>query len=297
MEERTMHQAHTPAGRVESLLPERLQRLRQASGLPVVFGGTVRDCGRRRELTIGRLMGTYGHSLSQLIVPEGHGLGGAVLASRKLELVRDYASADTITHQFDPTVVGIEQLTSILAVPIVIEGTVEAVIYGAVRDGHSISDRSIRAAQAVASLLERDAQSGPQPAAPRGQRDLQKALSELADILQTTTDPTLHRRLSRVYDSLATVQHPKTQARTAVLSARELQTLQLVSTGATNVMIAAELGLGPETIKSYVRSAMQKLNAGSRGAAVHAARSAGLLVDQRDSPIWGCLDVTQHSKL
>jgi DNA-binding NarL/FixJ family response regulator len=53
--------------------------------------------------------------------------------------------------------------------------------------------------------------------------------------------------------------------------------LELAAIGATNLVIAAELGLGPETVKSYLGSAMRKLGVGNRTAAVHVARTLRLL--------------------
>ncbi|MYW44316.1 helix-turn-helix transcriptional regulator, partial [Streptomyces sp. SID161] len=61
------------------------------------------------------------------------------------------------------------------------------------------------------------------------------------------------------------------------LAPRELDVLSWVAAGATNARVAARLGIGPETVKGYLRSAMRKLGAHTRGEAVTAARGAGLL--------------------
>jgi DNA-binding CsgD family transcriptional regulator len=53
--------------------------------------------------------------------------------------------------------------------------------------------------------------------------------------------------------------------------------LACVAAGATNGGAAARLGLRPETVKGYLRSAMRKLGAHTRLEAVVAARRAGLL--------------------
>jgi DNA-binding CsgD family transcriptional regulator len=50
-----------------------------------------------------------------------------------------------------------------------------------------------------------------------------------------------------------------------------------VASGATNAAAADRLRLRPETVKSYLRSAMRKLGAHTRLEAVVAARRAGLL--------------------
>jgi DNA-binding CsgD family transcriptional regulator len=61
------------------------------------------------------------------------------------------------------------------------------------------------------------------------------------------------------------------------LAPRELDVLACVAAGATNAVAAERLGLRPETVKGYLRSAMRKLGAHTRGEAVVAARRAGVL--------------------
>ncbi|WP_181809726.1 response regulator transcription factor, partial [Streptomyces shenzhenensis] len=61
------------------------------------------------------------------------------------------------------------------------------------------------------------------------------------------------------------------------LAPRELDVLAWVAAGATNAAVAERLGLRPETVKGYLRSAMRKLGARTRGEAVSAARRTGLL--------------------
>ena len=58
---------------------------------------------------------------------------------------------------------------------------------------------------------------------------------------------------------------------------RETDVLAAVASGATNATAAARLGLRPETVKGYLRSAMRKLGAHTRLEAVVAARRAGAL--------------------
>jgi DNA-binding CsgD family transcriptional regulator len=61
------------------------------------------------------------------------------------------------------------------------------------------------------------------------------------------------------------------------LSPREVDVLAWVAVGATNAGAAERLGVRPETVKGYLRSAMRKLGARTRGEAVVAARRAGAL--------------------
>ncbi|WP_133243252.1 response regulator transcription factor, partial [Streptomyces scopuliridis] len=61
------------------------------------------------------------------------------------------------------------------------------------------------------------------------------------------------------------------------LAPREVDVLTCVASGSTNATAAELLGLRPETVKGYLRSAMRKLGTHTRLEAVVAARRAGLL--------------------
>ncbi|MEU8571317.1 helix-turn-helix transcriptional regulator, partial [Streptomyces pathocidini] len=61
------------------------------------------------------------------------------------------------------------------------------------------------------------------------------------------------------------------------LAPRELDVLTCVALGATNAAAADRLGIRPETVKGYLRSAMRKLGAHTRLEAVVTARRAGLM--------------------
>jgi DNA-binding NarL/FixJ family response regulator len=52
---------------------------------------------------------------------------------------------------------------------------------------------------------------------------------------------------------------------------------RMAEIGAGNLEIAARLGLGLETVKAYLRSAMRKLAVHNRTAAAHPARQSGML--------------------
>lgn len=62
-----------------------------------------------------------------------------------------------------------------------------------------------------------------------------------------------------------------------VLSDRELQALIGLSKGMSNIQIAAELGLSPNTIHIHLLNLYRKLRVRSRLQAVQAARELGLL--------------------
>ena len=63
----------------------------------------------------------------------------------------------------------------------------------------------------------------------------------------------------------------------AVLTAREVDVLALTALGSRNRDTADHLGISPETVKSYLRSAMAKLGVHSRHAAVEVARERNLI--------------------
>ncbi|GIJ50356.1 helix-turn-helix transcriptional regulator [Virgisporangium aliadipatigenens] len=263
---------------VERALPEALHSVHRLTGLPVVFAGPTHAAATGRQLEITRLSGTLGTSLKGLRVPSGLGLGGTVIRDARPYRVDDYARADRITHDYDDVVVGDERLTSICAVPVLVGGVVRAVLYGAVRDGQPIGDRAMRATGVVAARIEREAErsghhEGARPLTPA-------AIDELAGIIRRTRDEALRHRLEHLRRELSAT-CPQVRAPAVRdgrrLSAREGEVLRLVAVGASNLEIAAELRLSPETVKAYLRSAMRKLDAPNRTAAVHAARLFGVL--------------------
>jgi DNA-binding NarL/FixJ family response regulator len=78
--------------------------------------------------------------------------------------------------------------------------------------------------------------------------------------------------VSRVLVRQAAAPTPSVQ-----LTARELDVLRLVATGASNREIGAALHLGEATVKSHLLHAFTKLDAKSRTGAVTRARDLGLL--------------------
>lgn len=67
------------------------------------------------------------------------------------------------------------------------------------------------------------------------------------------------------------------EAGTEVLTAREVDVLALTAIGGRNRDTADQLGISPETVKSYLRSAMAKLDAHTRHAAVQVARERNVI--------------------
>ncbi|MCS0605640.1 helix-turn-helix transcriptional regulator [Streptomyces sp. LP11] len=261
-----------------------LARLRRATGLPVAFGGLL-EPGRPR-IRISELSGTTTPALRALAVTSGNGLGGKAVALARPCAVTDYSVSRQISHEYDVPVAA-EGIRAVLAVPVVVRRRVRGVLYGALRSAQPLGDRTLGAAVAAArdveqALVVRDEAGGLLAAARAepagGQRgagweQVREAHAALRALAPRIADPGLRAELLAACGLLA----PARPADGASLAPRELDVLSWVAAGATNAAVAERLGLRPETVKSYLRSAMRKLGAHTRGEAVTAARRAGLL--------------------
>ncbi|SED86828.1 GAF domain-containing protein [Streptomyces misionensis] len=267
-----------------------LLSLRRATGLPVAFGGLVES--GRPQVRISELSGTATAALRCLAVSSGSGLGGKAVALARPCAVTDYSSSRQISHEYDVPVAA-EGIRSVLAVPVVVRRRVRGVLYGALRSAQPLGDRALGAAVAVArdveqSLVVRDqarellAAARPEPAGevraaagtgPAAWEQVREAHAALRALAPRITDPVLRAELLAAC-GLLTAPRP---ADGPALAPRELDVLSWVAAGATNAAVAERLGLRPETVKGYLRSAMRKLGAHTRGEAVTAARRAGLL--------------------
>ncbi|WP_420710819.1 response regulator transcription factor [Streptomyces sp. MUSC 125] len=270
------------AGAVE--IGSALARLRRATGLPVAFGGLVES--GRPQIRISELSGTTTAALHSLAVSSGNGLGGKAVALARPCAVMDYPSSRQITHEYDVPVAA-EGIRSVLAVPVVVRRRVRGVLYGALRSAQPLGDRTLGAAVAAArdveqALVVRDEARGllaagrPGPAdAARvtGWEQVREAHAALLALAPRITDAQLRTELLAACGLLAA---PRPDG-DGSLAPREVDVLSWVAAGATNATVAERLGLRPETVKSYLRSAMRKLGAHTRGEAVTAARRAGLL--------------------
>ncbi|MGW0911471.1 response regulator transcription factor [Streptomyces sp. NPDC002784] len=259
-----------------------LVRLRRSTGLPVAFGGLMESA--RPRMLISELNGTATHALSRLTVASGNGLGGRAVALARACAVTDYSSSRQISHEYD-TAVAAEGLRSVLAVPVVVRRRVRGVLYGALRTPQPLGDRTLSAAVAAAreveqALVVRESAQELLEAA-RPERDgggavreqVREAHAALRALAPRISDPGLRAELLEVCGLLT----PEGPAEGVRLAPREVDVLAWVAAGATNAVVGERLGLRAETVKGYLRSAMRKLGAHTRGEAVAAARRAGLL--------------------
>ncbi|MFG1998502.1 response regulator transcription factor [Spirillospora sp. NPDC048911] len=272
--------------------------LHRTTGLPMVFGGAVAGQERFR---ITEMVGNTTDSLSGLLIKQGSGLGGKAMALGRPVWVSDYPHAATISHDYDGPV-GREGLLSIVAVPVVVRRRVRGVLYGALREPLSLADRVIAAAVVTVRDLEQDLAvrdeadealaRGRHPGAGAGGvsaarwEEVRAVHAELRGLAEQVADPEVKARLLEASVRLAGANLDDVDRLPVrcdgpppgpALSPRELDVLSYVAIGCTNAEVAQRLGLLPETVKSYLRSAMRKLGSHTRLEAVTAARRAGLL--------------------
>ncbi|UXX96059.1 helix-turn-helix transcriptional regulator [Streptomyces sp. AD2-2] len=270
------------AGMVE--IQSALVRLRRGTGLPVAFGGLVES---GRQMRISELSGTATPALRALAVCSGNGLGGKAVALARPCAVLDYSASRQISHEYDAPVAA-EGLRAILAVPVVVRRRVRGVLYGALRTAQPLGDRMLSAAMEAARDVEqalvvreevRELLSAarpapaPDPAASAVWEQVREAHTALRALAPRIADPALRAELLDACGLLTA------EAATGEvgLTPRELDVLACVAAGATNAVAAERLGLRAETVKGYLRSAMRRLGAHTRGEAVVAARRAGVL--------------------
>ncbi|MFD9318634.1 response regulator transcription factor [Streptomyces sp. NPDC060053] len=285
-----------------------LARLRRVTGLPVAFGGLV-EPGRQR-MRISEFSGVAGLALRGLAVTSGNGLGGKAVALARPCAVTDYSLSRQISHEYDAAVAE-EGLRSVLAIPVVVRRRVRGVLYGALRTAQPLGDRTLTAAVQAARDVEqalvvgdeaRDlltaarpgaASTGPGPGAGPGAgtgagagagagpgagwEQVREAHTALRALAPRIADPALRAELLEVCGLLTSGPPQRSAGQPVALAPRELDVLAWVAAGATNAGVAERLGLRPETVKGYLRSAMRRLGARTRGEAVVAARRAGLL--------------------
>jgi DNA-binding CsgD family transcriptional regulator len=271
------------------LLQRSLRTLASRIDLPVTFGGLA----TRDGAPLTSFVGTLGQSIHGLVIEPTQGLGGRALVERRPVTATHYRQATSITHRYDREV-SAEGIVSLLAVPIVVDGAVRAVIYGGHRRPTRFGDTVLKGALRVARdlawefsvhdeverrLAALESEGGlPRQRIidPSKRQEHRELFAELREISREIGDPTLARRLERASQGLSPREAPLAPD-SPTLSPRELDVLAQVALGKQNGTVARRLGLMESTVKSYLSSAMRKLEAGSRYEAVVAARRAGLL--------------------
>lgn len=264
-----------PSPPIDALLRRTVTEVRSATGLPVVFAGPVDHDG----LLLSTSAGMHTASLDGLLVARDHGLGGRAVQVRRPVSVTDYRRASVISHVYDREVAA-EGLVSLVAVPVLVERAVRAVLYGALRRPGPMGDAPVDALTAAAARLGhrlgqrlRAEHPSPAPADPRS--DLRAVFDELHRLAPRIDDPIVR---AGVEDGCRRFADLRGDGPTrSGLTARELDVLALAATGCGNELIADLLDTAPDAVKAHLRRAMRGLGVRTRQAAVSAARSRGLL--------------------
>jgi len=263
------------------LLRQAGRRLRAKGGIPVVFGG-LRD---ERGISVTTTSGAATARLTTIVVRPDRGLGGRSWSAGRPRAVADYGQATSITHDFDPQILG-EGITSLAVAPIIVRDRVAGLLYGGYRtERRRAGDLDLlwaQARQVAQELLVRDLveervralrarETAPAAAAAPAHVDRSELFARIRQAAARTTDPRTARELRELLD-----QQPAGQP-DQPLTARQVDVLALVALGLSNERIAASLGLSALTVKSYLRAAMARLSARTRYEAVVEARRRAIL--------------------
>lgn len=269
-----------------------LRMIRRRAEVPFAFGGQLTD----GELRLTEFDGALTSGLRRLLIEPGAGLGGRVIAEGRAAVVQDYASASSITHEYDRPVLA-EGISSVVAAPVSVRGRVAGILYASVRGSFALGERAAGTVVEVARQLggelavrdevdrrvkiivthEENHRSSPDIDVSEEIRALQSELRRIAQAVESTD---VRKQLRAASERLAGLQRPATGARhpsSPSLSPRELDVLAEVALGCSNAEIAQRLSLTPETVKAYLKTATRKLEVHSRAAAVVAARRFRLL--------------------
>jgi DNA-binding CsgD family transcriptional regulator len=279
---RQMSDAQVLAGAVAELV--------RRTRFPVAFGGLEHD----DAIHVTAVVGARTRSLEGLVVQASRGLGGRALVEKRPRLALDYRSSRSITHDYDRAVLG-EGIATLFAVPVIVGERARGVIYCGSWAESPVGDVVARPAFDVAGELSselrirdevrRRLSAVPAPAegpalAPAAREELRETYAELRSIAAVVDDPAVRERLAGIERRLAALSMSEADAPLDLdvrLSPREIDVLACAALGATNAEIAGTLALREGTVKSYLQSAMAKLDASTRHAAVARARRAGLL--------------------
>lgn len=273
----------------DEVLERAVRELSRRTRFPIAFGGLVDG----DVAAVTSILGAHTSALKGLAVRVERGLGGKAMRELRPRMTGDYGTATQFTHDYDRYILG-EGIGTLLAVPVVVDGRPRGVLYGGSwgrwNIGGVATTPAVRVAEELAAELRirdevarRVASQRPHEGLSASHREeLRESYAELRRIAADVADPSIRARLEEVERRLAGLSGEPSAAGPEPLpgvrlSRRETDVLACVALGETNAEIAARLGLREGTVKAYLGSAMSKLDASTRHAAVARARRAGLL--------------------
>ncbi|WP_327037387.1 helix-turn-helix transcriptional regulator [Microbacterium sp. Leaf179] len=265
-----------------------MAELARRTHFPVAFGGLEHD----GAVHVSTIVGARTRSIEGLVVHASRGLGGRALVERRPRMTLDYRTSRTITHDYDRAILG-EGIATLFAVPVLVGGTARGVLYCGSWAQSQVGEVEARPAFDVAGELgtelrvraEVERRLATSPASESGlstgaREEIRESYAQLRSIAATVGDDDVRRRLEDLEARLAALTGDapaRCEDPDVHLSPREIDVLACAAVGSTNSEIAASLQLRETTVKSYLASAMSKLDASTRHAAVTRARRAGLL--------------------
>lgn len=274
----------------EQLVAHAVDQLTRRTRFPVAFGGFESE----GAVHVSAIAGARTRALDGLVVQPGRGLGGKALIEKRPRLALDYRSSRSITHDYDRAVLG-EGIATLFAVPVMVSGRARGVLYCGSWSESPVGDVIAGPAFDVAGELATELRvrdevsrrlslappaTGPISLTTSTREELRESYAELRSIASSVEDAGIRERLAGVERRLAALSHEVGEATLELdvhLTPRETDVLACAALGATNAGIAATLALKEVTVKSYLQSAMAKLDAPTRHAAVAKARRAGIL--------------------
>ena len=269
----------------EDAVRRALTSLKTATGIPVTMFGVV---GTDSRIKISAWVGLRTPALHNLMIEPGAGVGGRVVTTKRPVGVSDYSRAKIITHEYDKAIQD-EGLHSLVAVPVIVSRDIRGVLYAGVHSPVRLGDKVLEEVTMTAKTLEQELavaeafrRADPSRSSAKGGRmmngaeweQVRSTHSKLRMLANRVDSEDLRKELEQLCDQMV---QPVRVKQTTKLSARELDVLACVALGHTNVEAAEEMGIGAETVKSYLRSVMRKLGAHTRYEAVNAARRIGAL--------------------
>lgn len=280
--------ANSPIADDRRLLSDAVAEFSRRTRFPIAFGGLL-DASGSAHVTA--MVGARTRSLEGLSVAPERGLGGRALTEMRPRMTGDYGSATQITHDYDPFILG-EGIGTLISVPVIVDGTARGLLYGGAWGSWGVGGVAAAPAVEVAELLAKRLSArapaptapDPAPSMPSAQlEELRATYTDLRLISAEVDDAGIRTRLQEIERRLASLTgagepSPAGGAEPSVrLSPRETDVIACVALGSTNAEIAQQLGLREGTVKAYLGSAMSKLDASTRHAAVVSARRAGIL--------------------
>lgn len=274
------------------LVADATRELARRTRFPVAFGGLIENGVARMTA----FHGTHTDSLSGLSVRAERGLGGRAMVELRPRMTGDYRTARQITHDYDVYILG-EGIGTLLAAPVIVDGKARGVLYGgawghwgiggvaatpAVQVADELARALARRDEMRRELADTSAPAAPDTLSAVQREELRESYAELRSIANVIDDAAIRARLAEVERRIAAISGIAEAARTEPipqvrLSPREIDVLARAALGETNARIGELLGLREATVKAYLSSAMSKLDASTRHAAVAQARKWGLL--------------------